>query len=306
MYNFNNTIEPLWITRSHCEKDMEVKSHTHDHYYHMVYVIMGCFEFNINGKLYALGENMFTIAKPGDFQSWKNTQEKVVETYEVKFSVFDNFLKDALDKLPDIIYGNLFTKTLLEKIAGEKKMIDPNYQEYISIYLNTLLYDMVRMEMANRSEEPKNVSRRNPTQIAIEYIQENYRRELSLEKIAEATYFNKSYLSTTFKKVEGITLNDFIYKYRTYKACELIAYSDLQLAQVSEMVGFKRIQHFNRMFKKYIGIPPGEYRSATPKAFINYDEKDHKFNIEVLPVRSGRVYEVDSDTGYYRDQEPNK
>lgn len=266
----------------------------------MVYVISGCFEFTINAKIYALGDNMLNIAKPGDVQGWRNTQDKAVETYEVKFSVFDSFLENALNKLPDIMLGNLFTKTMLEKIMEEITQVKNNYQEYISIYLNTLLYDMVRTELAASIEESKDVNWRIPTQIAIQYIQENYCMDLSLEKIAEATYFNKSYLATAFKKNEGITINDFIYKYRAYKACELIAYSDLQLSQVSEMVGFKNIQHFCRMFKKYIGIPPGEYRTATPKEFIRYDKMDNNFNLEVMPVRSGRLYEVASATGYYR------
>jgi AraC-like DNA-binding protein len=306
LYKFNTTLEPLWVTRSHFEKNIEVKGHTHEHYYHMIYVISGSFEFTINGKPYALGQNMLTIAKPGDIQSWINTHDQPVDTYEVKFTVFDSFLKDALNRLPDVVFGNLFIKTLFEKIAEEKKQTNKYYQEYISIYLNTILYDMVRLEMATIVEENKNGSKRNPVDIVIHYIQENYGKDLSLENIAEATYFNKSYLSTIFKKNEGLTVNDFIYKFRTYKACELIAYSDLQLSQVSTMVGFKHVQHFSRMFKKYIGLPPGEYRSATPKAFIHYDETEHKFNVEVLPVRSGRLYEVDSDTGFYRDKESDK
>ncbi len=300
MYQSNTTIETLWVTRSHCEKGMEVKAHCHDHYYHMVYVLSGCFEFTINGKLYVLSDNMFNISKPGSVQGWKNTQDKPVDTCEVKFSVFDSSLKDALKKLPDILCGNLFTKTLLEKITEEKKEVNNYYQEYISLYLNTLLYDIVRSELVDLIEEPKDEIWRSPTQIAKKYIQENYSRDMSLEDIAKATFFNKSYLSTAFKMNEGITINDYIFKYRTYKACELIAFSDLQLTLVSEMVGFKNIQHFSRMFKKYIGIPPGEYRNATPKEFLRYDETDFIFNLEVLPVRSGRIFEVDSDTGYYR------
>lgn len=103
-----------------------------------------------------------------------------------------------------------------------------------------------------------------------------------------------------------MTINDYIFKYRIYKACELTAYSELQLTQVSDMVGFKNIQHFSRIFKKFIGIPPGEYRNATPKEFLRFDETDFNFNLEVLPVRSGRIFEVDSDTGYYRCKEANE
>lgn len=306
MYKFNNTIEPLWITRSHCEKNMEVKSHNHEHYYHLVYVITGCFEFIINGNLYSLGENMLNIAKPGDIQSWKNTQERAVDTYEIKFSVFDNDLKDALSRLPNIIFGNLFSSTLLKKIADENKLVNQDYQEYISIYLNALLYDLVRIETPYLFEQPKNKNTRNPTQVVIKYIQDNYYKDLSLDRIAEATYFNKSYLSTMFKKNEDITINDYIYKFRIYKACELIAYSDLTISQVKSMVGFKNAQHFSRMFTKYIGIPPAEYRSATPKQFVRYDNTDNKFNLEVLPVRSGCIYEVNSDTGYFKSKDSNK
>ena len=68
------------------------------------------------------------------------------------------------------------------------------------------------------------------------------------------------------------------------------------------MTGFKSVQHFNRVFKKNIGIPPGEYRNSFPKALTNMDCNElPRFNIKIMPVRAGRVFDVESETGrYYR------
>lgn len=300
---FDTTVEPIWITRVNLEKGNGVKEHMHKNYYHLVYVNSGYLEFMINNQPYIISDNMFTIARPGDVQGWHNNQNNAVETYEVKFTIFDDYLKDAIKNLPDIIYGNPFQKTILEKILRGVKENKNNNLKYITLYLKVLLYDLVRSEIINPINTEENARQISPSQAAIKYIQENYHTDLSLEKIAKAINFNKSYLSATFKKTEGTTIGDYINRYRIHKACAFIAYGDLQLSQVSQMTGFKHIQHFNRIFKKYIGIPPGEYRDATPKELINYERINNRFNAEVFPVRSGRIYEVESQTGYYRLKE---
>ena len=47
---------------------------------------------------------------------------------------------------------------------------------------------------------------------------------------------------------------------RIKKAAEAISFSDLNLSQVSSSLGFASLNHFNRVFKKVVGIPPGQYR----------------------------------------------
>ena len=293
--------EPLWVMQIHLRPGQEVKPHAHEHYYHMIYVMSGCINIKINDVPYVLGENMMVVAKPGEVQSWKNDNRFATDTYEIKFSVLDKDFARSMTGLPDVIYGNFFYRAIVEKILQAKER-QSNYQEYTSLYLNTLLYDLVRMNAQEEKAASEIGARYNPTQIVIDYIHENYADDISLESIAEAIHFNKSYIATAFKQVEGITINEYIYKYRAYKACELIAYSDLRLGEVSAMTGFKHIQHFNRVFKKYIGIPPGEYRDATPRHLISA-KANPDFNSEVFAVRAGLQIEADSDSGLFRSSD---
>lgn len=305
MYKFNVTLEPLWVSKVQLYKGQTVKEHAHEHYYHLVYIISGRCDFTINGKGYALSDNMLTIARPGEVCGWCNNGEAPVNTYEVKFSVMEEDLREALEQLPPVIYSSLFTKTLIERISQERDNRYLNFAEYISIYLNVLLYDLVRDTRRYSPSTRENSHSESPSQIAARYIEDHYSEDLSLNSLAEVLGFNKSYLATTFKNSAGITVNEYIYKVRVYKACELIAYSDLPLAEVSNATGFKNVQHFTRVFKKHIGIPPGEYRNATPKKMINYAKVPTLFNTDVLPVRSGKLFEVESDSGYYRPKDSN-
>ena len=305
MYKFSTTVEPLWVSKVRLAPGQTVKAHSHTYYYHLVYISSGRCSFTINGNPYTISDNMFTIAKPGDVYTWCNDSKVPVSTYEVKFSILDDDLRNAVFKFPAIIFGTLFLKILLEKIVHERDSRREDFAEYISIYLDVLLYDLKREALLEAAVGKQCEEGKSPVKAASEYIDEHYSEDgLSLDKIAEVTGFNKSYLAAAFKQATGITVNEYMYKVRIYKSCELIAYSDLSLAEVSGMTGFKNEQHFHRVFKKHIGIPPGEYRSATPKKLIDYDNASGtSFNAEVLPVRSGRNFEVESDSGFYRTLE---
>ncbi len=303
MYKFNTTLEPLWVNKVRLYPGQIVKVHTHEYYYHLVYIIDGRCDFTINGEEATLSNNMMTIARPGEACGWCNSNEGVTCTYEIKFSILDDELRQAVADFPSVIYSSLFTKTLVEKIADERDGRFDDYTEYISIYLNVLLYDLAR-EIGGSQSARRTEQNLSPTQIAARYIEEHYSEDLSLNTIADAIGFNKSYLATSFKRSTGITVNEYIFKTRVYKACELIAYSDYPLTEVSSVTGFKNVQHFNRVFKKHIGIPPGEYRSATPRKMIrDKSAPGALFNTDVMPVRAGKIFEVESDSGLYRPKE---
>lgn len=93
----------------------------------------------------------------------------------------------------------------------------------------------------------------------INYIKANYSRDISLTDIAE--YFNMSpcYLSTMFKHYTGENFKDYLNYYRVKKAKEYLQKGKMKMGTVAKLVGCNSINTFIRIFKKYEGVPPGQF-----------------------------------------------
>ena len=75
-------------------------------------------------------------------------------------------------------------------------------------------------------------------------------------------YFGVSvnFISKKFKDETGENLIDFILKEKTEEAKRLLRYTDKSLNAISNYLGFSSQSHFTRVFKKYSGNTPNEYR----------------------------------------------
>ncbi|MBD5449507.1 MAG: helix-turn-helix transcriptional regulator [Lachnospiraceae bacterium] len=78
--------------------------------------------------------------------------------------------------------------------------------------------------------------------------------------IAKHLYLSRPYLSAKFKAETGLSLTDFILKEKTEEAKRLLCYSDKSLLNIGNYLGFSSQSHFSRVFKKYSGYSPSEYR----------------------------------------------
>lgn len=92
------------------------------------------------------------------------------------------------------------------------------------------------------------------------YVRHHLSEQISVEKMAEAFFLSRPYLSAKFKKETGQTLTDFILREKTEEAKRLLRYSDKSLSAISAFLGFSSHGHFSRVFRKYAGLTPGEYR----------------------------------------------
>ena len=99
-----------------------------------------------------------------------------------------------------------------------------------------------------------------PVRLAKQYIRENYQRNINLEDVAKFIGFSGSYFSTLFKKETGLGFNQYLIDVRMEKAKELLKGSDNTVTRVCHMVGYSDIKHFNLVFKRSVGMTPGEYR----------------------------------------------
>jgi two-component system, response regulator YesN len=94
---------------------------------------------------------------------------------------------------------------------------------------------------------------------ALRYIEEHYDQDLSLQDVAEHVGMNPAYFSFLFKEKMGLTYVKHLTQIRMEHAKSLIQ-QGLLIHEVSEKSGFYNYRHFTEVFKKYVGLTPGQYR----------------------------------------------
>ncbi len=95
-----------------------------------------------------------------------------------------------------------------------------------------------------------------------DYIDEHLQDELSREQIAEYVHFNSAYLSRLFRKETNTSLTDYILEKRMNKAKLLLLSTNIKISDISSLVGYGDIPHFTKMFKRYVGLTPQEFRKS--------------------------------------------
>ncbi len=93
---------------------------------------------------------------------------------------------------------------------------------------------------------------------AVEYINLNYDKELTLQTVADKVNLNAFYFSRVFKKETGISFTDYLTKLRIDKSKELLL-EGIKAFEVSEKVGYLNYTYFSKLFKKTVGVNPSKY-----------------------------------------------
>lgn len=95
-------------------------------------------------------------------------------------------------------------------------------------------------------------------------IERHYAKDLSLNEIAEELHVTTAYLSRLFKEHLDINFKEYLTTYRLTKAKELLSDTLLPVKTIGERVGYPNPMAFNRVFKKYEGITPREFKLLSP------------------------------------------
>lgn len=95
------------------------------------------------------------------------------------------------------------------------------------------------------------------------FVEQTFAEDCTLERLSQAVGYNYSYLSRYFRKVVGISFNDYVNHYRLSHVCYLMDNTDGSIMQCALESGFASIRSFNRNFKEQFGITPVQYRKKT-------------------------------------------
>lgn len=97
---------------------------------------------------------------------------------------------------------------------------------------------------------------------AARFIEQNYYIELDVQTLCDYVNYSRSYLSRVFHKETGFTIPEYINKIRMENAMELLRETALPLREIAASVGIHDSFYFSKLFKKYTGRTPREFRLA--------------------------------------------
>lgn len=141
-------------------------------------------------------------------------------------------------------------------MLGEKNLFVPESEvaaEKIAEYfVNTLV-----------GTDDENTCGNKHVDMAKRYIDGNYFLDVKVEELAERIGVDRKYLRNLFTEYLGVSTKDYIMNLRIERAKELLSESDMPVIAVASSVGYSDALGFSKIFKKYTGLSPSDYRNST-------------------------------------------
>lgn len=150
---------------------------------------------------------------------------------------------------------------LLNEYTGIKSMCDS---------LLASLTAVVDNEERAFDEKPKG----NTTEIAERvkaYLDMNYVQKIRIKDLSAMFYISEAYLSDIFKILTQKTIIEYLADVRIEAAKELLENTRMNISNIAEAVGYGDYCYFNKIFKKYVGVTPYQYRKKTVGNVANED-----------------------------------
>lgn len=185
--------------------------------------------------------------------------------------VADNTLRQAKNML--IVSVTLATRCAIEgglDIESAYQLSDVYIQEGEKLQnvdaLNRLQYNML-LDFTNRVAQAQiPFDATSDIYKCIQYIQHHTNQPVSVEDVANHVGKSRSYISRSFKKELGFSMNEFIMRCKLEEAKSLLTYTDKSISEISNYLCFSSQAYFQNVFKKKYGITPNEYRKRPKNA----------------------------------------
>ncbi len=173
---------------------------------------------------------------------------QAIEVNSIDYILKPYSLKDVTEKLRSAV-----------QLCNERSQ-NSSYIKYGKLWVDSqeTLSESSRQKLVS----PESDAEHQGVHKAKEYMKDHYTEQITLNDIAAYTSYNPSYLSTIFKRHEGIPPLDYLTGIRIRQARILLACNDFSIGDVAMMVGFQNISYFNKIFKKNTGQTPREYKSS--------------------------------------------
>lgn len=138
-----------------------------------------------------------------------------------------------------------------EKLFSEFRTQGEDFEYSAAVQLRYLLY------VFGKAAKENAVGRLDKS---IRYIHTHLRYGLTVEGLAAMEFLGVSRYREIFRSVTGVSPLEYVTRLRIERAKDLLSQNDSSVAEVAEAVGYTNRNYFQRLFRKYTGKTPGEFR----------------------------------------------
>ena len=236
-------LNPLFCGYEHC-----IPGHTYGpavrEYYLIHYILSGEGYFTADGERHHLKKGECFLIKPRQITKYWADMD---HPWYYVWIGFNGELAADFEKLPPVWKPNpgiFYEIRRVEEIQSLRKE-----------YLTGILFQMYCELFQDRKQEKDYAGEIR------EFIQYNYMSEITVEGLASMVNIDRRYLSRLFRARYGVTMKRYLTEYRMEKAAQFLQ-SGVSVANAADMVGYKDVCNFSKMFRKIMGVCPAECREG--------------------------------------------
>lgn len=216
---------------------------------------------------YVVSENEWLLIPAGVLHSYKLTNKKYAKLYWIHFELMFNDksffsslsapVKIKVKQSNKII--NLFNKIFKcskSNTLSSQLEIATSVNNLVSIYMNKLPSQVLLHDNDSIDD-------------IISYITNNYHEKFTLTELAAKANFSVSQFTNNFKKRTGVAPIYYINLTRLEHAKYLLEQTSYPIGIIMEKVGFLDSAYFSKIFKRYYGVSPLQYRDVSQRSAIS-------------------------------------
>lgn len=227
-------------------------NHFHKNY-ELIYVLNGNIPFVLNGEKIILSKGEVLLISPYNIHSFT-----VPESSKVWIAVFsEDFVHSFAKKYANCIFSKFNLNRSVEMFLEDHLFFQGMPDD---IYITKSCLYMVCSECVKNSKILNSKASQNFRILVTDYVSQNFAGEITLKDTAAKLGYEYHYFSSLFHQNFALNFSEYINMYRFEMACESLRDASKEITIVSSECGFSSIRNFNRVFKKYCGKTPSEYR----------------------------------------------
>jgi len=243
--------------------------------------------YTIGHKEYQVDQNSFLILNECTNYNLHIDTENDTESFCVFFSpefaskiIAEQSLTDS--QLLDLKTENLHGIRFLERkypnqglvssllLKAKRRLSSTSSVIEIDEFYHELLGALIQLNMGSQLEAGRLALKKKSTRVEIyqriqyakDFIESNYKLNLTLAEIAAEAVLSENHLLRCFKQIFGITPFQYISNLRIEEASRQIMQTDKTISEIAMDVGYTSMSNFSHYFKTIIGKAPSKYKSG--------------------------------------------